>query len=323
MNFERLTGQLPGWARTEHPVLRYELSKTRTVSRRTRYFRALWIVLAGLALLAIGYLIATGFLRESPGIRPWEQALNILFWPLLSVQFLMSIIALGLTGNTVSEEVQRQTWDNLRATDGGAELAIRTRWIAVFYRLRGLITILLLVRAGLILGILADLNTFNGRFLDLLIEETIPGIPFPVAALMLAFTMTASLLLPLTALGFDAALGLLIATRFHQRIYAILAQVLYAVLRLVILAGLAYGAAQFVNNSIEPTSLGAWVLMGGFASVGDWGLSFLNLGLYGELWITIPYGVFLGPALLLFALLQAGLIDWIISRAIRQAQMRG
>ncbi len=320
MNLERLTGPVPDWAHSQHPMLRYALSRSRPPTRRARYFRALWIILLGLVLLGAGYVIATGLFRESPGGRPWEQALNILFWPVLAVQIALSAVALGFTGSIVSDELRNETWDNLRATETGAELIVRTRWIAVFYRLRGIIIVLLLIRVGLILGILADLNTFNGRYLDLLIDETTPAVGFPVAAVLMSFTMTACLLLPLTAIGFDAALGLWVATLFHQRIYAVLVQVLLIILRVAVTAGLAFGAAQVVNSGAGP---GSWLMMGGFAALGDWGLSFLNLGLYSDLWVTIPYGILLGPALLLFTLLQAGLIDWIINQAIRQAQSRG
>jgi hypothetical protein len=64
-------------------------------------------------------------------------------------------------------------------------------------------------------------------------------------------------------------------------------------------------------------------LIGGFASLGDWGLAFLNLGFFGEIWATIPYGIFLGLALLIFSLIQAALTDLIIGFSIRAAERRG
>jgi hypothetical protein len=95
------------------------------------------------------------------------------------------------------------------------------------------------------------------------------------------------------------------------------------IFRIVLVAALAVAATQFLNGSLGTSAGGAWVLMGGFTALGDWGLSFLNLGFFGELWSTIPYGIFLGLALLLFSLAQAWLTDWIIGLAIRQAQVRG
>jgi glycopeptide antibiotics resistance protein len=131
------------------------------------------------------------------------------------------------------------------------------------------------------------------------------------------------LLLPLTAVGFDAAMGLLIATFLQQRTYAVLAQILYIVFRIMLVGGLVFGATQFVNGDLTTTDLGSWALIGAFASLGDWGLAFLNLGFFGEIWATIPYGIFLGLALLIFSLIQAALTDLIISFSVRVAERRG
>ncbi|MBZ0302623.1 MAG: hypothetical protein K8J31_22960, partial [Anaerolineae bacterium] len=204
-----------------------------------------------------------------------------------------------------------------------AELTMRTRWSAVFYRVRGLLGVILFIRALLIVGILIDLTAFQGRYLDLLINGIVPDVPLPVAALLLAFMMTASLLLPLTAVGFDAAIGLLISALFQQRTYAILAQILYFLFRVVWIGAMLLVATQFVNGDLPVSDPGAWLIMGSFAGLGDWGLAFLNLGFFGEIWATIPYGIFLGLALLAFSLLQAALTDGIVALAIRQAERRG
>jgi hypothetical protein len=52
-------------------------------------------------------------------------------------------------------------------------------------------------------------------------------------------------------------------------------------------------------------------------------LSFLYLGRYGEIWATIPYGVFMGLALMLFSLIQAALADGVLILAVRQGQRKG
>jgi Zn-dependent protease with chaperone function len=89
------------------------------------------------------------------------------------------------------------------------------------------------------------------------------------------------------------------------------------------MAALIYGVSQFVNGDVVTTDLGAWLLVGGFSSLGDWSLAVLNLGFYGEIWATVPFGIFLGLALLLFTLAQAGLTDLLMGFAIRVAQRRG
>jgi hypothetical protein len=161
----RFTAQLPDWARSEHPVLRYELGKApRSLSRRTRYLRALGVVLLTLVLATAGYMVATTFLQHPAGQNLTESIINVVFWPILFVQVLMRISALTLTANTVTEEKRRQTWDNLRSTETGAALALRARWASVFYRMRPILAVVLLVRVVLIVGILVDLTAFQGRY---------------------------------------------------------------------------------------------------------------------------------------------------------------
>jgi hypothetical protein len=110
---------------------------------------------------------------------------------------------------------------------------------------------------------------------------------------------------------------------FQQRTYAVLAQILLALARVALVAVLTLAATRFVAGSLEATDVGAWLLMGGFAAMGDWGLAFLNLGFYGEIWAIIPFGIFLGLTLLVFSMLQAAATDWILNLAIRQAERKG
>src|SRR4051794_9690036 len=66
-------GQLPAWARRDHPVLRQELgSATAKVSWQRRYGLALGAVVGGGVLLLIGYLIATNLLQRPAGQTPVE-----------------------------------------------------------------------------------------------------------------------------------------------------------------------------------------------------------------------------------------------------------
>src|SRR3990170_5176382 len=136
---QRLSGQLPSWARLTHPVLRYEIGKVQPPPRRVRLLRALGVVLLGMVLIVAGYLIATNLLTRPAGPSLTESINAVIFWPLLSIQLIARIAALSLTANAVQDEVRRQNWDNLRATSLGAELALRARWASVFYRLRGLL----------------------------------------------------------------------------------------------------------------------------------------------------------------------------------------
>jgi|FLYN01.1.fsa_nt_gi hypothetical protein len=323
----RFTAQLPTWARSDHPVLRYELARIpRRITRRTRFLRAFGVVVLALVLILGGYLAATGLLQHPPGQNLTESAMAIVFWPTLALQVLLRVGAITMTANTVTEEIRRQTWDNLRATESGAALALRARWASVFYRLRPALTIVLLVRVVLIAGILYDLTAFQGRYLDLLVNGVVPESSPAVAALLLAFLMTASLLLPVTGLGFDAAVGLLFSTLVQQRTYSGLLQILLILLRVGLIVALTIGATRLINGELPPEVMQnwtGWLLIAAFAALGDWGLAFLHLGFYGEIWATLPYGIFLGLALLIYAIIESGLTDWILALAIRQAERKG
>ncbi len=78
-------GQLPGWARRDHPVLRHELGTSARARWQVRYARAFGVVLGGGGLLLVGYLIATNLLRRSAGQTAAEVINAVLFYPLLLI----------------------------------------------------------------------------------------------------------------------------------------------------------------------------------------------------------------------------------------------
>ncbi len=236
----------------------------------------------------------------------------------------LSIAALTSTSSFVSDEMRRQNWDSLRATEQGAEIAMRARWVSVFYRLRGVLAVVLGARVLLTGLMLWELTAFQGRYLDLLINGIVPDVPLVAAVLLVSFTMTAALLLPLTTIGFDAAAGLLVSALVQQRTYSTLLQAVMIFVRLLLTVGLLVGATQFLQGQmLELPNAAAWLLMAGYGALGDWGLAFLQLGRSSEIWATVPYGIFLGMALLLFALVQAAAADRLLMLAVRQAQKKG
>jgi hypothetical protein len=189
--------------------------------------------------------------------------------------------------------------------------------------LRPFLAVVYGVRVLLIAGILYDLTAFGGRYIDLLINGVTPDIAPIVAALLLAFLMTASLLLPFTALGLDAAVGLFVSVTFQQRLYSVMAQMILIALRITVIIILVASATEFVRGNLVVSDAGAWGLMGAFSAVGDWGLSFLHLGFYSEIWATIPYAIFMGVGLLIFTMAESVLTEWVLALAIRQAERNG
>ncbi len=323
MMMRRLTAQLPIWARPEHPVLRYEIGKGVRPRALSRYLRALGSVLLGGLLLLVGYLVATNLLRQPPGQTPTDALNGVLYFPTLALQVILSISAVTMTSGVVGDEQRRQNWDNLRATPAGAELAMRARWVSVFWRMRGLLILVVVLRVVLIGGILWDLTGFQGRYLDLLINGIVPELSLVVAVLLLAFLMTAALLLPITGVGFDGSAGLLIAALFPGRAAGALAQILYILLRVGLTFGLSLLAVRVLEGALVLGDAGAWASVFANGALGDWGLSFLYLGRYGEIWTIVPFGVLMGLALLVFALAQAALADAVLGLAVRRAQRKG
>ncbi len=317
----RLTGGLPDWAQPSHPVLRHALGMNQPRPRwQVRYGRALMFVLIGASLLLIGYLAATNLLRRVPGENPVEAINNILFIPLLIAQLLLRIFAVLLTSSTVTEQIRRQNWDSLRATPSGAELTLRARWALVFYRLRGLLGAVLVARVGLLLLMLYDLTAFQGRYLDLLISGITPDVSLVTAVPLLALMMTAALLLPFTAVGFDASIGLLIAAQVKARTLNTVLQLLYILLRIGLTVALLMLLTHFLRGGLFISSAAAWLLIAAAAASADWGLSLLYLSRYGEIWAIVPYGILIGLALLVFALAQAAIADQLLLAAARRAQ---
>ena len=316
----RLTPQLPEWARPDHPILRYEMSRNQGDKRRRNQF--LLILLLGILLGSGGYLYATRFLQEPAGTSLTDSIWRILFFPTLFVQIVLNIAALLLGAHSVSEERRRQTWDNLRATEVGAELTLRTRWVAVFYRLRGGILALLLVRVGLILGILYDLTAFRGDYLNMLTANIVPDVPIGVGVILLAISMTVGVLLPLTSIGLSAALGSIIAVVIKDRTYAATLQVILIALQLMIALGLLIATTQFVLGDLELNDALALLLIGSFNAFADWGLIWLQLGSAGAVWKSIPFSVLLGVGLLLFTMVQAMITDGVLGYAVRLSERR-
>jgi hypothetical protein len=327
---EFLLGPLPDWAKEGHPFLRYEL-RARRPRRRVLFW--LGICMAILVLGAIGFLTATQFLAEPLSPNLTESANRLLYAPAFILQIIIILATYSLTSGAIGEAVRRQQWDSLRATELGAGLAIRTRWAAAFYRLRPLLIAVTLIRLVLIVGILWDLTAFQGEYLDLLISGIIPQMSIPItpdldlglaaSILLLAFMLTAGLLLPFTGLAFDAALGLLVSSFFRQRAYSVLALVLLVIVRFSVMAAFSYGFYIFINGSLTLPDSSAFALMVGFGGLGDWGLRFLHLSVFGEIWAIVPFGIFLGLSLLLFALFQAVLARALLAWTIRRAQNRG
>jgi uncharacterized membrane protein (DUF485 family) len=174
----------------------------------------------------------------------------------------------------------------------------------------------------LIAGMLYDLTAFRGEYLHNLTGSIEPQIPVAVAVVLLALTMTASLLLPFTSVGQATALGLLVSTFVRQRVYITLVQAAFIALRMVIIGGFLFGALQFRFDVLEASHFVVWLVLLGFAVTSDWGMSFLYLGYFGQqVWGDVPYGIFLGVGMIVMVFVQAIVTDLLLTLACRRAEL--
>ena len=316
----RLTGPLPAWAHRGHPVLRYELGTPHPATTRGRLLQWGGVLVLVVLLLAVGVLLATRNLTQPAGQSLTESVHAVVYWPVLLIQFVVGMLALALTLGAVVGEQRQPHWDSLRTTAHGVELALRARWTAVFYRLRWLLFAIIAIRALLIVGILYDLTSFQGRYLDLLLNGITPELSLAVGVLLLSLLMTATLIIPLTSIGLDAAFGLLLSTVIRQPAYVVIVQVVIVLLRAAVIVGLAQAMTQFVDGLVTLERPLSTLLVTGFGMLGDGGLAYLNLGLFGDLWARAPWSVLVPVGLLVFVLLQALLADRMVVLAVRRAE---
>lgn len=318
----RLFPPLPDWARRTHPLLRYQLAGgSAPRSARARLLR-ITSVLALAALVAIGsVVIVTQGFTQPAGTYPVETINQLVFYPVLLTQIGITVLSLLTTTGLIARTQRLQQWDNVRATSHGAELLLRTRWASVFYRLRWPLAVVLGSRAVLISAMLYDLTAFQGRYIDLLLNGIQPETSVPIGVLALALFMTASVLLPFTMIGFDAAFGLLLSTFARGRTSSAFAQIVLILFRVALVVLLVNGFLSLLSGVVSPENMSlAWLNVIASAGVGDWGLLMLYLGRAGEVWATVPFSVFTGAALIVLCFAQAALADVLLRWAARRAQ---
>jgi hypothetical protein len=319
---KRVFGELPSWARLDHPLLRYELARQKPSDNpRRRYSTALWQILLLLVLFTAGYLWATDLLRQPAGINTTQGLWRTLYFPTLFLQVLLSMLVLGISAGAVSAERRRQTWDNLRATEGGARLTLHTRWIAMFYRLRGLVGLIIALRVVLVIAALYELTSHRGDYLELITSNVIPEMPAWAAVMLMAAQITAVILLPITQTLFEIATGLLLAVAVRNATFSAVVQMVLVILKGVFVVGLLWATTKMLSDTVlalDPNL--AWLIAAAFTTLGDQGLLIMQLGMGYELSRLIPYAVLLGLVLFVFTLIQITLADLLIAYAVRRAE---
>ncbi len=319
---KRLLGELPTWAKLEHPLLRYELSRQKPhESRSSRRWRVMGEVLLFVLLILGGLVYATLFFTQPAGDNWTRGFWRVFFFPTLILQIILSLSAIYLSVESVNGERRRQTWDNLRVTEVGAEMTLRTRFAAIFYRLRIILITIIVIRVAMIAALLWELTSHRGGYLDLLTATITPEMPLPLNIALLAGFLSAALLLPITQTGLEISLGLLIAAAFRNRTYAVICQMVYVVLRVSIPYVLLLGVTRFMTGELALSEPVAWGLFSSYTAFADQGLLLLQLRDAGEIWALIPYSIFSGILLLVYALAQSALSDFLMALAVKRAEL--
>ena len=116
--------QLPPWARTTHPMMRYALGY-KALSRREFYMRGMLSLVVLLLTLGLAYF----YTQQDSDTITYRQ---LLYYPLAAMQLLLQLLAIAFTTNVIALERQKGTWETLQITLSGAGNVIRTRWALVF-----------------------------------------------------------------------------------------------------------------------------------------------------------------------------------------------
>jgi hypothetical protein len=319
---KRIFGELPDWAKQENPLLHYEIVRNKGQDSSSRRFMRVggWVLL--LAILFIGgYAYTTGGFQRGLQMPYTLDIWRLLFYPVLLLQLILRAAGLSMGVNAVSDERRRQTWDNLRSTEKGMEISLRTRWVSVlFYRLRGLLFSVIVARLILVIAILYELTSFQGAYLDILTNRSLPPVPLEIGVILLAGLMTAVILMPITATGVDVALGLLIASGVRNRAFSAVVQVMVIIFRVASTIVLLTLFLRFRSETLLLEGGQPWFLVSGFSIFGDWGLTLSQLTYTGQMWAEIPYSVFIGGVLLLVSLAQVAFTSGLLAFAVRIAE---
>lgn len=312
---------LPAWARPEHPILQYALAHSKQpASRRMRFAQ---LLLIALMFGVPGYLYAAYI-----HVSPTQDSISDLAWrglyfPTLLAQAATAAAALSLGIGAVGQERSRHTWDPLRATAVGASLTLRTRWIAILYRLRAPILAILLARLILLAGILYDLAAFGGLYAAILSRNITPAlVDWRIGLLAVSLIIAVNVLLPFTMIAAFAGFGILISVIVKDRAYILTARVMLVLAQIALAVGMLLAVSQVFRGSIELPDGLLFVLFLGYSSFGDWGLLFAQLGSLGEIWSLVPYGVFISVGLMFLTLIQSAVTDGILRLAVRLSDSR-
>ncbi len=267
--------------------------------------------LFALILLFVSAGAATQVFRELDGVRWLEQSWRTLWVASLLLQAAASLWVVITVRPFRSDDL-------LRATPNGLRLWVHGAWQHVLWRARVLILYLVLVRVAMIGLLLVEMTAMRGRYLDLIIAfEMAAPLPTVVVLVLIALGMTVALLLPLLALAFDAAMGLLLAYALTERTFALTYQVGWVLARWGSMAAFLWLYDRVASGEILTAPESMLPLYAASVLIGDYGATFTSLTRMSAAWSTMgaaSWAAAVGAGLVLGYALLVELALWAVRR---------
>ena len=312
----RLRNLLPARERLQagNPLLHYELGRPAGGNFALQLTALILLLGTAAAIYAVAFGVSDG---GNLSALLWQS----MYFPAMALQMITLMLALAQGAASVDGERSRKTWDKLRATETGASLALRARWLGIMYRLRAPIALILLLRLLLALGTLLDLTAFGGHYVKMLSAEATPALSdWRVGMLLIALSLTLSLAQPLAMIASAAALGLLLSVAVVERLYSAVLQVMLAAMFAAFILAASAGVTGILQGRLIMSDAAQYLLVLAYSSYGDWGLLLAQVS---AVWREVAAGAFIGPGMAALLLLQALIADGLMSLAERITERRG
>ena len=312
----RLRNLLPARERLQagNPLLHYELGRPAGGNFALQLTALILLLGTAAAIYAVAFGVSDG---GNLSALLWQSV----YFPALALQMITLMLALAQGAASVDGERSRKTWDKLRATETGASLALRARWLGIMYRLRAPISIILLLRLLLALGTLLDLTAFGGHYVKMLSAEATPALSdWRVGMLLIALSLTLILAQPLAMIASAAALGLLLSVAVVERLYSAVLQVMLAAMFAAFILAASAGVTGILQGRLIMSDAAQYLLVLAYSSYGDWGLLLAQVS---AVWRGVAAGAFIGPGMAALLLLQALIADGLMALAERISERRG
>ncbi len=312
------TAGMPDWMQPEGVALRQERARY-VVERSPRARLIYWLVravgLVGLFLVMIAF-VTNGF-QTFPAQPLTQSGWRVLFGVALVLQLLA---ALGAVFNPQAYAA-RLGDETLKTTPQGMALWVRARWLGAFVRIRHLLLLLLALRLLMFGLLLVEVSAMRGEYLALIGALRVqPPLHAVVLMLLLAAAVVAAWVLPLANAALDSAVGLWASQNLRERTFVLTVQLSWAAGRLFAALALVWLFERILSNEVllaEGSQIPVYFL---YTTLGDAGLSLLNVTYSADIWARIPYSVGIGVAALLYIMAAVAAAEGLVRLSIRSVE---